>query len=1377
MSKTLLNPKITLKRSYLIFFLSLISISLLYFGWLSVTAATPQVVFSRQNILDNDTEVTIESTVTVASNSDLKFLRDSSNNQYWDYGLVDEADDCDSAGFVDSGNALRKTDDGNVVSFTYAIPTADQHLCLKVLYGQKNSQRFTEYYADFLFDVTAPQITVEQVSLSINAQSDDPSGIKSWMHYTDSSEPTCDDASINYTDEDLLGNNQRVVSLTDADNNKWYCFKAVDGQDNAGYSEPLQVDTIAPNLAVNQIDDSAMVTVTVSQDDDDDGTLDGNADIDVDSWQYIQTTRTCNDSVTNWRDLDGLTDDLNSDRAVITFAKSASSRTYCFRVADEAANYAYIQHKVGSINEPPVINSLRQVRNLVTAKASDAQYLNTNSWQYAIVSSEDCNSGVSNSWQGLQVNGFSINDRGEAIFDINLIDINEDTQDKWLCFRVADNIQSNHGYRSINVDAAAPTINVNQDNVYLTASAPSADSALSSTWYYVRNTRNFDCDEDAFEIYTPARRGYRVTLSNNDVGDYFCFRVADRYNNYGYSNTYKVRSLDTVAPKIRATQSNKYLTVSASASEDIDNDTWEYEDGFSSQPDCDEIEDYRYREVASNRIITLDERDIGDWFCIRAADDAGNYGYLSIRIRAVDATAPRVDVTRDKNTLTAETDDEDVDVRTWQYAVSLTDDNFTCDDENANLRFNTASEANRKVVLDSSDEDKYYCFRVADKAGNYGYEKSRKLIDIETSPVIKVIQVAGENRLEVSTDATDVDGQTWGWAVFNNDPGDCEDVSYTDVIGTGVNQNTRRIFVSDISDSQDGSYYCFRVADTSTIYGDNYGYAKHHYDLSRPIIKVSLVNNVLTVSSDDSDLNSSSWRYARFTNRPNCAGSTINRTLPTNNKITLTEADNSVWLCFRVSDRAGNTGYGLYEIQGINDASIPEVDITQTRHTVIATSASRDLDNSTWRYALSVSEPYCGSGGNLTFVYNQGSPNRVDLTNLQSYYNWICFKVENRSGGVGFAKVKIDRQAPSIRVIQNNVDLSVESSAADLNGNTWGYAKSENNFNCNSQVSFSELDFNSSKISFDLMPSNSGDYYCFRVADNTGNFGYKKIQVDEISLSAPVIKISHKNSVLKVSATNVDNASWQYIRSSADINCGSGSGLSFNQASSGNRSIRLTTADNGYWLCFRVRGENGTYGYAKVLVDDVDSRAPVVTVKQDDDILIATADEAVASWQHVAQASSATPCTASAFSDKDSVKGGNQVALTNDDDQMTYCFKAVDQTGNIGYSDLEVAIDETDQGGKEVTTDNGDDDDQDDDDDSTTGVVITPGDDDAAADADADDDDAEKTGEAVDGDDDGTNWWPIIGGIAIIALIVTIIIVSLVSPKKKDDDSADGDYV
>ena len=842
----------------------------------------------------------------------------------------------------------------------------------------------------------------------------------------------------------------------------------------------------------------------------------------------------------------------------------------------------------------PVINSLVQTRQSVIAQATDAQYLNTNSWQYAVTTSETCNDGASSNWQGLSTNGFSVNDRGHATVDLATVTIDESTQDKWLCLRVSDNIVSNYGYRSINVDATAPVVNVNQNGARLTASAPSSDRAVSSSWSYVRHTSSFTCDEDAFDIYSPIRRSRSVNLVSADVGDYFCFRVADRYNNYGFSNVYEIRSLDTTAPTLQAVQSNKYLRVSAPNASDIDDDTWEYEDGFASQQDCDEVASRHYREI-EDKTIVLRERDVGDWFCIRAADKSGNYGYLSVRIKAVDASAPFVSVDRERNSLTAETDANDVDRQSWQYAISDANDRFDCEEANTDLVFNTASADNYRVALSESDEDKYYCFRVADKSGNHGYGRSEKITNVEVAPVITVVQITGQGRLEVSTNADDVDGLTWGWAVFASDPGDCADVSYTDVTGTGVTTTTRRIIVSDIADTQDGSYYCFRVADTSTTYGYNYGYAKHRYDLGAPTISFSLsADNVLTVSSSATDIDATSWRYARFSVTTDCAKASINRTLPTGNKFALTAADNGSWFCFRVSDTSSNVGYARYEVSGITADAAPTINITQTKLVVIATSADADLNASSWRYAFSAAEPFCGPGNNLVFIYNQGSPNRVNLAGLGSSHNWICFRVSDTGGNVGYAKLQLDRQAPTIKIVQSGTELTVEGTDADLNAKSWSYAKSDSDMTCDASVSFTKLDFNSGKISFDLTAADSGKTFCFRVADRIGNYGYEKIKIDPISLSAPVVTVEQSDTRLTVSADNVDDGSWQYVRSSSDVNCSSANTLSFNAASAANKRVSLETSDNGNWFCFRVRGNNGTYGYAKILVDNVtEQTAPV----------------------------------------------------------------------------------------------------------------------------------------------------------------------------------------
>lgn len=1370
MGRASLGSKISLRRGYLAFFLSALLVSALYMGWMAATAAVTRVDFVRDG-----NEFT--ATATVSSNEELKFLRDSSNVQYWDYSIVESKADCNAAGFSDSGVALRNGSD-NSASFTRTAPENDEHICLKVLYGRTSSQRFSVHYAYVLFDVTRPEITVSQTPTSLVAEATDSTGIKSWAHDASASDGAdCENQS--YTDTDTSGNNRYTLAITSSNNDSWYCFQAIDGQGNEGYSTVYQIDTVAPRLSVLQSPDSALVTITVTQDDDNDSSSEGNADINADSWQYVQTTRTCASGLRGWRDLDVLTNDLGKNSAAITFSISAVGKTYCFRVADEANNYAYQQYEVGSINEPPVVNRVSQSRNLVTATARDAQYLDTGSWQYAIASSATCDSSVSG-WQDTGILGFSVNAQGAAIVDVHESDIDESRSDKWLCFRVADNIEGNYGYRSLNVDALAPTINVTQNGARLNARADSSDRAVSSTWYYVRGNNDFNCNEDAFEIQTPARRGSSITLVSRDVGDHFCFRVADRYNNFGYSNTYRVQSLDTVAPRITATQTNSRLTVSAASSEGVDNDTWQYESGFSSQPTCAEVRDSSYRDIADNRIIELSESDIGDWFCIRAADAADNYGYVSVRIKHVDATEPRVSVSRARNTLTAESSAEDINSASWQYAVSAQNDSFNCDEGNADLQFNAASRDNYKVTLNTSHEDRYFCFRVADKAGNYGYAESAKIRDVETAPELTVVQEAARRRLIVSTAATDVDGLTWGWAVFSSDPGDCEDVSYSDVTGSGINQNTRRIYVNEIADSQNSSYYCFRVADTSTTYGSNYGYAKHRYDLSRPAIEFSLSNSILTISSTSTDIDESSWRYAKFATQPDCPRVDVARILPSNNKrILLTPADNGNWFCFRVSDTNGNVTYRAYNVGGISNATTPVIVITQTQHVVIATSANRDLNNASWRYAVSAAEPYCGAGSNLAFVYNQGSPNRVNLSTLNSGYGWVCFKVENNAGNVGYAKVKVDRQAPTIKVVQSNTILTVESVDTDLNGSTWGYAKAETDFNCGATTSFTSLNFNSAGVTFDLDFEDSNDYYCFRVADAVGNFGYEKIRLNPVVISAPILSVTQKNTSLIATASGVDANSWRYTSSSADFNCSDANAtLGLNAASKDNRRVSLSESDSGRWFCFSVTGNNGARGYAKILVDKVDSRKPIVKVKQGDDTLIATADEDIASWEYVELPSSGASCTQSAFSGA-SAQSGNQVVLTSDDDQAVYCFKAVDNASNVGYGTIKVKIsvekpvvkDTTpaeqpvvvqEEEEEAVTTGE---------EEVVTGEEVVEVEDDETREA---DDEAEP---AADDDDEDTNWWPIVGIIAGGALLLTIVIVMLVSPSKKDDDSDDPDYV
>ena len=1306
---------------------------------MKASAAAPRVVFASAPS-NTAGSIDITATATTSGSDTLSFLSSSNANtrrQYWNWGTVSDAADCDANGFSDEGDADR-SGTSNAVTFTVTKPTTDTHFCIKVLYSSSSSQSFRAYYAHYFHDVTAPEIEVSQSGLTLNTLSNDPSGIKTWEVWSASTQPSACDDSLTYLTTTSTGKNKHSETLTANDNDKWYCFHAVDKQDNDGYSDSIQIDTASPTLSTSQSEDSATVELSVNQDDDGDNTPDSNTDIDVDSWQYVQTSRNC-ESTSGWRDLSQLTDVLDQDGAEIVFGRSQVNRAYCFRVADEAENYAYASHTIGNINEPPVINRLYQNKQSVIATATDRQYLADNSWQYTVNDDQTCNSSLSN-WQSVGSNGFSSNDQqNQVTLDISEVVIDESTDNQWLCLRVSDNIADNYGYRSLDVDAKAPNVNLAQNNNVLKASAPTADKAISSSWRYVSHTSRFNCDEDAFDLYTPVKSDSTVNLVDSQKGDYFCFRVADRHYNYGYSTRYRVKSLDTVAPKITAKQDNNLLTVAPVDDATVDKDTWGYYEAGNSEPDCEEISDSNYDDI-DDLTVELNERDTGDWFCVRAADNYDNYGYYSLRIKAVDATAPRVTVDREDNTLEASTTAEDVNNASWQYAVSDANDRFDCDYSNEDLVFNTASASNDTVELEEDDDDKYYCFRVADKAGNYGYGRSDQIYDVEPAPKITIVQHTVNKRLEISTNATDVDGLTWGWAVFSSDPGDCSSVRFTEISHSQITTNTRRIFVNNIADTQDGHYYCFRVADTSNTYGVNYGYGKHRYDLTAPTIKFAFANNVLTVSADDADLDAATWHYAKFTSAVDCENVEIASALPYR-KVSLTAADNGSYFCFRVADKVKNVAYARYAVNNIDDDSIPKIDILQTKLVIIASSADRDIDASSWRYALAPSEPHCDLGNKLTFTKNSGALNKVDLSKVSKTYTWVCFKVSDKTGNEGFAKVEIDRTAPTILIKQNNVTLVVSSTDEDLNTRSWAYAKSDDDLNCKS-ADFNKLDFSSQKISFDLTVADSNKYFCFKVSDKVGNDAFKKTRIAPMDMSAPVIKLSQTNNVLSASATKVDDSSWQYARSRNDLNCSKTGQLSFSAASASNKRLAVSAADNGYWYCFKVEGSNGADGYAKILVNSIDTRAPKVEVVQSDDVILATADESGVTWHYVILTSAAEECLAAAFGATAHIEKGNQVTLSAADNGLVYCFRATDAADNAGFDSVKVDVDV----------------DSDDDDDS--GTSGTDPDDDS--DDDGDKADANQDASNQDGEVGGAITvllivGGIVGGISVLAIIVILI--------------------
>ena len=1302
MGQTLFQRLTSLKNSYLVFIAALLvfATAVGLYIFLSAKATSPAITYTRSN-----TTMTVKATFPANSSYQYKFLDSglvgTPGTHYWKHVQVNNPSNCHNNAFTGAlGRAVLDTTNSQAdrrqvtVTITGVSTSATNYYCLQTLYGLvNNDSSILAYYNVVVVDNTKPAIALTQVADELRVQVVDSSDIATWEVASaayNAAYTACTNSAFSYSFKDSGVDNdfsvtQKKATLTlnangGLDHDKLFCFRVADNQGNAGVSMPLRIDLVAPTLVSDQL--NAVLTVDVTN-----TSGYGHTDIDVSSWQYkVIHNSICNDTLTAWNNLSSFNKaSLSKTRATITLSSSDNNRHYCFRVADTAANYGYAHRAVTPINSPPTISSPRQSKQKVVATAHDSTHVDSSSWRYAITNSSTCDSSVSSSaWStsALTTSNNRVN-ASTVTVDLSNLSIDESLSNKWICLRVADNIADNYGYRSLDIDASGPQINVRQDHAVLRATSASNQGAVGSSWNYVSNETVFTCNQSAFDFYKPVHRSSVVSLNQQSIGDYFCFRVADGFDNHGYSELYLVSSLDTTKPQITASQANDILIIKAAQPSQIKAGTYGYVNTgeTANRVVCNDDDNRSYSAAPSNLRVQLSESHIGFWFCVRASDLQNNYGYYPIKILDLDATSPVVLIVQHNDVLVASSSAADINNSTWQYAVLTVNDNLDCSARNkANLNFNAKSANNARVKLTTVDHLRYYCFRVADNLGNETYALSDQISEVNPAPHLVVQQDSHQKTITVSTDDIDVDGLTWGWAVFSVDPGQCETIGgYMTVSHSALTRATRQIIIRDIADSQNGSYYCFRVADRSNVSNPNYGYAKHRYDLVEPTIRFSYhqQTRVLTVFARDNDIDKDSWRYASFRNKPaNCRHENINHRLPSNQKLSFADLSRDIWLCFKVSDQAGNEGYAVYGVGRATTVRAPKIDVEQTTKRATATSTAADLVEDTWRYALTIFEPNCRTI-NYGPSNSTGSGSVVYLTEKVEEYDWICFSVENTSQKIGYAKHQIDRTAPTIKIVQNNIVLELSSPDDDVDKSTWGYVKSETPVSCGDSIRFKRLRVDNGEISFDLQPSDSSWYFCFRLADRVGNTEYKQVQVHALDLSAPLVKLKQVNTVLRATAQKADNNSWQYVRSSGDINCSDrNKGLRFNTPKAANSRLQLRGSDNGHWFCFKVVGKNSIEGYAKILVNNVDARRPKVSVSKEGQTLMARADEEIKTWQHVV-VSKAEDCKKAAFAAENNPSRGNEVTLTVADDRAVYCFRALDATGNAGYKAVTVVVKDT----------------------------------------------------------------------------------------------------
>lgn len=510
-------------------------------------------------------------------------------------------------------------------------------------------------------------------------------------------------------------------------------------------------------------------------------------------------------------------------------------------------------------------------------------------------------------------------------------------------------------------------------------------------------------------------------------------------------------------------------------------------------------------------------------------------------------------------------------------------------------------------------------------------------------------------------------------------------------------------------------------------------------DITPPTISITINDrlNKVTAISHDRDLKSDSWRWHQSVLEVNCEINSYYNTMSkrgSGRTVTLTAREvarnRTQYVCFRVTDKAGNNGYDGRRVL-IQDNTPPSIVVSFDRsaNRVTARSSAPDLKPNSWRWFIGFVDADCqtaslyessrrnrglrlgrkGSGSTITLISDE-------IRNNQTNNMYVCFRASDNAGNHGYRRKVIprlrvprltpDRTAPDISATFNrsNNTITASSSAADLNVDSWRWFISEARRDCSSAGSYDTYGIRASGQSFSVELNDDQKqknqtrrlHACFKVADTTGNVKHKALTISRSRTAPrqdstpPVIRIALDGNLVTAStaATDVKANSWLWAVGTPRLDCNNDATYWRTAKRGSGRSVTLTEQDRkrDRLVCFRVSDTSGNKGYGNKAVArrttppaQRNNRTPSITVRlerassrDDRHTLRATANETVNNWQYVSLGFAQACSVSGSFLNNSRVMSGSQASLSVDDNNRRYCFRAQNQAGNWGMGEYRV---------------------------------------------------------------------------------------------------------
>ena len=618
-----------------------------------------------------------------------------------------------------------------------------------------------------------------------------------------------------------------------------------------------------------------------------------------------------------------------------TINNAQMHKYYCFKVSDNSGNIGYLSYTIIG----PAL-TLTQDNTTVTVTSADGSTLTD--YKYFTQASKPTNCGLA------KTSGWT---SGTSVTNLS--------HNTWVCFAAKDNTNI-YGFGLLQVDLTKPTITLTQDYKTVTATGTN----LSDYKYFVQTT-NPTCDATKTTGWTSG-----TSKTNLGHGNWICFTAKNNLGVYGFAEV----MVNLTQPTITLTQDGQTVSATGNSLSDYKYFT------STTNPTCDISKTTGWTSGTSKGSLADDA-----WICFTAKNNLGVYGFAELE---VDLTAPVVSTTQNqtKAQATATTTNGTIKTGSWTHYKSATNPN-NC----SSITYTIPEHRNNKsMTITSADNNKYYCFRVKNSRGIYGYGGGQ--IDYNP-PIINIVQNYPD--ISATSAATDAILSTWSYSRPQNSNPTCS--------GLAANQYKSG---HEVYHAQDNKYYCFKLTDDN----DNVGYNKIRVNLSAPSLNASQNNTTVTVSGTSL----SGYSYQTDTYSLPC-----NPTLTTNWKSgkTVQNLTHKTYVCFRAKNSLGVWGFSQYQV----DLEPPGLTLDQSNSGAVSLTTT---GVSAVAYTTSQGAIECSSK-NTTATWSSGKTT-ANLSNG----TYVCFKAKNSVNVWGYAQLQVVQPVgPTVTLSQSGNKINASASS------------------------------------------------------------------------------------------------------------------------------------------------------------------------------------------------------------------------------------------------------------------------------------------------------------------------------------------------------------